>query len=71
MLDTLNLCKNVIRRIENLSHLTRLQTLLLAHNHLASAEDVAHLRDCPSLTCVDLQENRLDDPAVSRGQKKK
>lgn len=63
-LDTINLCKNSIRRIEGLSHLSRLQTLLLAHNQLSSAEDVAHLRECPSLTCVDLQENRIDDPAV-------
>ena len=54
-------------RLENLAALAGLQTLNAAHNLLGSeagAADVAHLRECPSLTCLDLQENKLDDAAV-------
>jgi hypothetical protein len=63
-LNTLNLSKNCIRRLEGLAQCTKLQTLLVAHNHLTTVEDVEHLRALPSLTTLDLQENRLEDPAV-------
>ena len=63
-LDTLNLCKNALRRIEGLSHLKHLQTLLLSHNQLSSVEDCSHLRECASVSCLDIQENRIEDPAI-------
>lgn len=44
-----------------LGHLHELRTLLLEGNALATADDVEHLRLVPSLTCVDLQGNRLAD----------
>ncbi len=63
-LVTLNLSKNKISRLEGLSTLTKLSTLIAGHNELRSAEDVAALPGLPLLACLDLQENRLDDPAV-------
>ncbi|CAM9489597.1 unnamed protein product, partial [Ascophyllum nodosum] len=63
-LDTLNLCKNFIRCVENISHLSRLTTLLLAHNHLETADDVRHVLLCPSIQTLDLQHNRINDPQV-------
>ena len=42
-LDTLNLCKNFISRIENLAHMTQLTTLLLSQNHLRTADDIRHV----------------------------
>jgi hypothetical protein len=63
-LVTLNLCKNKISRVEGLSTLQKLSTLLLGHNELHTVEDVAPLAALPLLSCLDLQENRLDDPAV-------
>ena len=61
-LDTLNLAKNFIGRVEGLGACQNLKTLILAHNHLATADD---LRECPkSLVSLDVQSNRLDDPAV-------
>lgn len=48
-LDTLNLSKNFIRHIENIGHLKRLTTLLLANNHLETADDIRHVLQCPTL----------------------
>lgn len=55
---------NFIKRIEGLHMLPCLQTLQIAHNSLASADDVRGLLHCPSLSVVDLQHNKLDDPEV-------
>ncbi|CAN0221685.1 unnamed protein product, partial [Laminaria digitata] len=63
-LDTLNLSKNFVRRVENISHLHRLTTLLLANNHLETADDVRHVLQCPSIQTLDLQHNRINDPDV-------
>ena len=60
-LDTLNLSRNGIHTIAGLSLLHELHTLLLGNNRLSTTEDVAHLEQCPSLSCVDLQENNLSD----------
>lgn len=48
-LDTLNLNKNYIKCIENISHLGRLTTLLLANNRLETADDIRHVLQCPSI----------------------
>lgn len=48
-LDTLNLNKNFIRRVENISHLGRLTTLLLANNHIETSDDLRHVLHCPSI----------------------
>lgn len=42
-LDTINLCKNFIPRIENLSHMKELTTLLLSNNNLKNADDIRHV----------------------------
>jgi dynein assembly factor 1, axonemal len=47
-----------------LEGLSSLQTLLLASNRLHSAEDVSGVLACPTLTCLDLQNNNIEDPAV-------
>jgi hypothetical protein len=63
-LDTLNLSKNCIRRIENLSHLQKLSTLILSYNCVHDAQDIQHLLQVPSVQTVDIQHNKIDDPAV-------
>jgi len=63
-LVTLNISKNRLRVIENLSGLKALSTLTISHNELSTVADIAHLRECPSITCLDIQENKLDDPGV-------
>lgn len=60
----MNLSKNRIHVLENLSSFPELGTLNVSHNELASVADIAHLAQCPSITCLDLQENRLEDPGV-------
>ncbi|CAM9239642.1 unnamed protein product [Ectocarpus sp. 8 AP-2014] len=63
-LDTLNLSKNFVRRVENISHLGRLTTLLLANNHIETADDLRQVLQCPSLQTLDVQHNRINDPDV-------
>ncbi len=63
-LATLQLANNFITRIENLHQLSRLSTLQIAHNHLTTVEDLRELLRCPSLTVVDLQNNRLEETGV-------
>lgn len=63
-LDTVNLSKNFIKKIENLSQCTRLSALNLAHNALTTAESLEHILDIPSLQTLDVQSNKIDDPAV-------
>lgn len=42
-LDTLNLNKNFLSKIENLSHMKRLTTLLISNNQLKTADDIRHV----------------------------
>ena len=60
----MNLSKNCIKKIENLSHLSKLSTLIISHNGIRTAEDVAHLALMPGLHTIDLQSNKLDDAAI-------
>lgn len=57
----MNLSKNCISRIENLSNLKKLTTLSLGHNHITTVDDFVHLKECPQITTLDLQENRIQD----------
>ncbi|VDM33140.1 unnamed protein product [Hydatigera taeniaeformis] len=63
-LDTLDVSHNMISKIENLSMLPVLKKLVISHNKLETLEDIVHLRECKALTVVDLQQNRIDNPAV-------
>lgn len=63
-LDTLNLSANSVKCISNLSMLPNLQTLQLKGNYLKSADDVRHVLQCPSISVLDIQHNRIDDPEI-------
>lgn len=61
-LDTLNLSQNGITKIENIGHFLDLRTLMITHNQLRSAADLEGVTACPSITCLDLKNNKIDDP---------
>lgn len=63
-LATLDLSENDIAHIDNLSCLPKLRTLNIASNKLATAESIAHLAECPSLTSLDLAKNQLEEEGV-------
>lgn len=44
--------------------LPALKKLVISHNKLETLDDIEHLRECKSLTIVDLQQNRISDPGV-------
>jgi dynein assembly factor 1 len=41
--------------------LPKLNSLYLSHNKLESVEDIAHLKECKSLSVVDLSHNFIED----------
>ena len=45
-----------------LAALPKLNSLYLSHNKLESMEDIEHLKECHSLSVVDLSHNFIDDP---------
>mmetsp|Transcript_39769 Transcript_39769/g.63202 ORF Transcript_39769/g.63202 Transcript_39769/m.63202 type:complete len:568 (+) Transcript_39769:80-1783(+) len=63
---SLNLSNNFIEKIEGLSACTRLNTLTIARNKIGfgGVEDLEHLVDCASISTIDLQDNRIEDPDV-------
>ena len=63
-LSAINCSNNSMRCIGHISHLTTLSTLQIANNRLQTAADVEHLRLCPSVSVLDMQNSRPDDPAV-------
>ncbi|XP_066949366.1 dynein axonemal assembly factor 1 homolog [Macrobrachium rosenbergii] len=63
-LVTLNVSYNMITKIDHISGLKQLETLQMNHNRLRSLEDVAHLTECPKLSCVDLSHNHLANPEI-------
>ena len=63
-LDTINLCKNFIKKIEGLGSCSKLHSLLLGNNLLSSADDVRHVLVCADLMTLDIQHNRIDDVAI-------
>jgi dynein assembly factor 1, axonemal len=66
-LRTLNLSDNLITKIEGLSCLVRLENLQLKRNRIGRAggvDECLGLLECPSLTCVDISDNFIDDEAI-------
>eukprot|EP00937_MAST-01D_sp_MAST-1D-sp2_P005772 g5772.t1 len=61
-LDSLNLAQNNIKRVEGISMLPKLQNLHLKNNHLKTADDLRHCVDCPALTTLDIQSNKIAEP---------
>lgn len=63
-LDTLNLSCNPITKLENLSCCKNLKTLICTAARLDSVDSIAHLAECTGLQTLDLQNNKLADPAI-------
>lgn len=65
-LRNLNMSDNMIERISGLSKLEKLDTLHIKNNRIGKGgyEDLVGLLERPSLTCVDLSNNYIDDPQV-------
>jgi len=63
-LDTLNLSKNYISKIKGLEKNTKLTNLNLANNVLTTSQSIEHILKIPSLQTLDIQHNKVDDPAV-------
>jgi len=63
-LTSLQLSNNMITSLSGLSSLRKLSTLQIANNYLTSADDIRHLIEIPSITVLDLQNNRLEDEEV-------
>jgi dynein assembly factor 1, axonemal len=64
-LRTLNLAENVITKIEGLDNCPLLNSLYLKKNRIGLAGNSAleGLLDCPSLECVELANNLIEDPS--------
>lgn len=45
-----------------LAALPKLNSLYLSHNKLEKVEDIEHLKECKTLSVVDLSHNFIDDP---------
>eukprot|EP00940_MAST-03C_sp_MAST-3C-sp2_P000983 g983.t1 len=63
-LDSVNLSQNFIEKVENLGPLRKLQTLNLSQNRIKDVDSLNGLLECPSILCLDLQNNKIEDPAV-------
>ena len=66
-LRQINLTDNMISKIEGLGNLPMLDTIQLKRNRIGRTgglSDVLGLLECPTLTCVDLSDNYIDDEAV-------
>ena len=66
LLANLNLSDNMIATVEGLENLENLDMLYLAPNRIGrnGLDDLRGLLDCPSITTLDLQNNKIDDPAI-------
>ena len=56
----------MIATVEGLENLERLDMLYLARNRIGrnGLDDLRGLLDCPSITTLDLQNNKIDDPEI-------
>jgi len=65
-LRNLNLSDNLITRIEGLGCLRSLENLQLKRNRIGKngLDEVRGLLECPSLTCVDISDNFIDDENI-------
>jgi len=64
LLTSLQLSNNMITRIDNLGGLSRLSTLQIANNGLSTADDLRNLLEVPTITVLDLQNNKLEDEGI-------
>ena len=62
-LSTINVSNNPLGTLEHLSRLPDLQTLQASHCELKDLDAIRDLVDCPELTTVDLQQNKIDGDA--------
>ena len=62
----INLSDNLFKTIEGLGELKKLDTLYCKRNKIGinGISDLVGLLECPTLTCLDLSENRIDDEEV-------
>ena len=68
-LRQLNLSENMIQKVEGLENCVNLDTVHLKRNSLGRweggcIESLKGLLDCPTISCLDIQDNYLDDPAI-------
>ena len=68
-LRQLNLNENMIKDVTGLAECVLLDTLYLKRNRIGKSEagDIESLKgllERPTLTCVDLQDNYISDPAI-------
>ena len=56
----------MIVTVEGLENLENLDMLYLARNRIGrnGLDDLRGLLDCPSITTLDLQNNKIDDPEI-------
>ena len=66
MLANLNLSDNMITTVEGLEHCERLDMLYLARNRIGrnGLDDLRGLLACPSITTLDLQNNKIEDAEI-------
>jgi len=63
-LCTLNVSNNYIHTIENIACLPELGSLQIAHNKLETVGDIEHLRECMSVSVLDMSHNLLCDLGI-------
>ena len=66
-LRTLNLSDNMLTRVDGLSCLKMLENLQLKRNRIGRSggvEEALGLVECPSLTCVDISDNYIEDEGL-------
>ena len=56
--------QNFISKIENLGTLKGLHTLNLAQNRLVHIENLKGILDCPTISVLDLQNNKIESPEI-------
>jgi dynein assembly factor 1, axonemal len=64
LLDTLNISSNRLKKLEGLTCCPLLTTLIATDNLLSDYDSVAHVAGCKALLTLDLQNNKIDDPAI-------
>ena len=61
-LSNLNLSDNMIERVQGLSKLTKLSNLQLKRNRIGEGgiEDLKGLLECPSISALDVSDNKIE-----------
>eukprot|EP00658_Telonema_sp_P-2_P009010 TRINITY_DN13411_c0_g1_i5.p1 TRINITY_DN13411_c0_g1~~TRINITY_DN13411_c0_g1_i5.p1 ORF type:complete len:497 (+),score=122.32 TRINITY_DN13411_c0_g1_i5:41-1492(+) len=63
-LVAINLSENLIKRVEGISNLTKLNSLQLSQNYIEGYDDLEQLVECQSLSSIELNKNKIEDPRV-------